>query len=174
MVLPRAGVANLHCQGRCIKVWGHMTVSSTQESKPADMLESSSTEDDMKPNQHTASRSLRSWSKRRKVNRRWRRSAANTASPRPPFTAGAKPTAACRLTRPNASRSWKEENTRLKRLLAEWLLEVDALKELLAKKPDHHGAVRCGALPGGARHLGAACLHTRPVVACHLPVWQPL
>jgi putative transposase len=34
----------------------------------------------------------------------------------------------------------EKENSRLKRLLAERMLEVDALKELLAKKLEHRGA----------------------------------
>src|SRR5258708_5791847 len=52
----------------------------------------------------------------------------------------------------------EKEHTRLKRLLAERMLEVDAFKELLGKKHEHHRTTGRGALPGDAPCLGATCL----------------
>ncbi len=48
------------------------------------------------------------------------------------------------------------ENARLKRLLAERDLEVDALKELLAKNGKHGATASGGSLLEGARAVGAS------------------
>lgn len=68
----------------------------------------------------------------------------------------------------------EKENTRLKRLLAERMLEVDALKELLAKK-GLSIAELClrGALLGRQRLVGAAGPPARSAPACHLPLPGP-
>jgi putative transposase len=50
------------------------------------------------------------------------------------------------------------ENARLKRLLAERDLEVDALKELLAKNGKHTAPASSGQFPQGAGTFGAAKL----------------
>ena len=50
----------------------------------------------------------------------------------------------------------EKENARLKRLLADRMLEVDALKEFLEKRDEHRRTTRSGALPRHARRVGAA------------------
>ena len=50
----------------------------------------------------------------------------------------------------------EKENGRLKRLLAERMLEVDALKEVLAKKADGCRATRDCGRPGGLWMLGSS------------------
>lgn len=50
----------------------------------------------------------------------------------------------------------RSENARLKRLLAERDLEVDALKELLAKDGKHGAVTGSGSLLEGARAVGAS------------------
>ena len=59
----------------------------------------------------------------------------------------------------------EKENARLKRLLAERMLEVDALKKFLEKKHEHHGTTGCGTCPGDAWRVGAARLCTRAAPA---------
>ncbi|HBY95632.1 MAG TPA: hypothetical protein DEP84_17040 [Chloroflexi bacterium] len=49
----------------------------------------------------------------------------------------------------------ERENSRLKRLLADRDLEVDALKELLEKNPELDRAARSGAFPDGEGALNA-------------------
>ncbi len=60
------------------------------------------------------------------------------------------------MTVPQAQRlrELEKENAGLKRLLAERDLEVDALKELLAKKSDRGRATRRRTLPGRPRAFG--------------------
>ena len=55
-------------------------------------------------------------------------------------------------------RQLEQENARLKRLLAERDLEIDALRELLAKNRDGGGPQGCGRLPADQGRLGAAGL----------------
>jgi putative transposase len=55
-------------------------------------------------------------------------------------------------------RQLEQENARLKRLLAERDLEVDALRELLAKNRDGGGPQGCGRFPADQRRVGAAGL----------------
>jgi putative transposase len=57
-------------------------------------------------------------------------------------------------------RQLEQENARLKRLLAERDLEVDALRELLAKKCDRGEPQGCGRLPAAQGCVGAAGLPT--------------
>jgi putative transposase len=64
----------------------------------------------------------------------------------------------------------EKENTRLKRLLAERMLEVDALKELLGKKHEHHRTTGGGALPQHAGRVGAMCLRAPPAPARNVSV----
>jgi putative transposase len=64
----------------------------------------------------------------------------------------------------------EKENARLKRLLAERLLEVDALKELLAKNRDRRTAARRSAVPGEVWHLGATRVCARSAYARHISV----
>lgn len=67
----------------------------------------------------------------------------------------------------------KKEHTRLKRLLAERMLEVDAVKELIAKKAEHRGTARRGALPGRQRLVGATGLPAGSDPASHFPLPGP-
>jgi putative transposase len=64
----------------------------------------------------------------------------------------------------------EKENTRLKRLLAERMLELDALKELLEKKHEHQGTTRGGALPCDAPCLRATCLRAGAAPARNVSV----
>ena len=64
----------------------------------------------------------------------------------------------------------EKENARLKRLLAERMLEVDALKDLLEKKHECRGTTRGRARPGDAWPVGAARLRAGAAPARELPV----
>lgn len=63
----------------------------------------------------------------------------------------------------------EKENARLKRLLAERMLEVDALKDLLGKKHECHATTGGGARPGDAWLVGAVCLRAGATPARELP-----
>lgn len=67
----------------------------------------------------------------------------------------------------------EKENTRLKRLLAERVLEIDLLKELLGKKSDRGAAARSGRLPGDGRAVRPSCLPTRRHLSLDLPLCGP-
>ncbi len=64
----------------------------------------------------------------------------------------------------------EKENARLKRLLAERMLEVDALKDLLGKKHECHGTTRGSTRSGHAWPFGAARLRLGAAPACELPL----
>jgi putative transposase len=64
----------------------------------------------------------------------------------------------------------EKENARLKRLLADRMLEVDALKEFLGKRDEHRRTTRRGALPRYAGRVGAARLRARTTPARQFPV----
>src|SRR3954454_24010011 len=64
----------------------------------------------------------------------------------------------------------EKENARLKRLLADRMLEVDALKEFLGKRDEHRTTTGSGALPWQAGRVGAARLRARATAARQLPL----
>ena len=64
----------------------------------------------------------------------------------------------------------ENENGRLKRLLAERVLELDLLKELLQKRADAGGAKRGRPVLGGGRLVGAARVYRGADASVELPV----
>jgi putative transposase len=99
------------------------------------MLESSSLEDDMKPDHHTAEQIIKILEQAEKGEQtitaicRTHGIAENT------FYRWRKVYGGMSVNEVQRLKELEKENARLKRLLAERDLEVDALKELLAKKP---------------------------------------
>src|SRR5215212_5904762 len=99
------------------------------------MLESSSTEDDMKSDNHTPEQIVKILEQADKGDQtitaicRTHSIAENT------FYRWRKVYGGMSITEVQRLKELEKENARLKRLLAERDLEVDALKELLAKKP---------------------------------------
>jgi hypothetical protein len=68
-----------------------------------------------------------------RAGRRRRRSAAGTGSASRPSIAGTRSTAGWARSDAQRLKSLEDENRRLKKLLAELMLDVAALKDLLAK-----------------------------------------
>ena len=64
----------------------------------------------------------------------------------------------------------EKENGRLKRLLAERMLEIDLLKEFLGKRADAGGAARGGAVLCGRWIVGPAGLCVGPKPSFDLPL----
>jgi putative transposase len=62
----------------------------------------------------------------------------------------------------------EKENGRLKRLLAERMLEVDALKEVLAKKADDCSTARGRGRLGAVWMLGSSRVRAGSVAACNV------
>src|SRR5262245_12931719 len=99
------------------------------------MVESSSTEDDMKPNQHTAEQIIKILEQAEKGEQTVAALCREHGIAENTFYRWRKAYAGMSVNEAQRLKELEKENARLKRLLAERLLEVDALKELLAKKP---------------------------------------
>jgi putative transposase len=99
------------------------------------MLESSSTEDDMKPNQHTAEQIIKILEQAEKGEQTVAAVCREHGIAENTFYRWRKAYGGMSVNEAQRLKALEKENARLKRLLAERLLEVDALKELLTKKP---------------------------------------
>ena len=98
------------------------------------MLESSSIEDDMKPNHHTAEQIVKSLEQAEKGEQPVAAVCREPGIAENTFYRWRKAYAGMSVNQAQRLKELEKENPRLKRLLAERLLELDALKELLAKK----------------------------------------
>src|SRR4029450_6490257 len=98
------------------------------------MLESSSTEDDMKPNPHTAEQIIKILEQAEKGAQTVAAVCREHGIAENTFYRWRKAYGGMSVSEAQRLKELEKENARLKRLLAERLLEVDALKELLVRR----------------------------------------
>lgn len=98
------------------------------------MLESSSPEDDVKPNHHTAEQIIKILEHADKGEQTVAAVCREHGIAENTFYRWRKAYGGMAVNEAHRLKELEKENGRLKRLLAERLLEVDALKEVLAKK----------------------------------------
>src|ERR687884_6500 len=98
------------------------------------MLESSSTEDEMKPDHHTAEQIIKILEHAKKADKTIAAPCRTYGTAENTFYRWRKAYGGMSVNEVQRLKELEKENARLKRLLAERDLEVDALKELLSKK----------------------------------------